>query len=64
MSFWCVESPGWLLSVGREKEAIRNLEFIAEMNGTKNFSIEGLREEKFETCDPETEKKKQELAGS
>ena len=33
MTFWIVESPSWLVSVGRKEEAIKNLKFIAKMNG-------------------------------
>ena len=57
MSFWIVESPIWLVSVGRNEEAIKNLNFIAKMNGAKDFHIKELREIKFETVDPEKEKK-------
>ena len=55
MSFFTVESPIWLLSVGRKEEAIKNLNFIAKMNGVKDFHIKELREIKFETVDSDKE---------
>ena len=39
MSFWIVESPVWLVSVGRNDEAIKNLKYIAKLNGTKDFEL-------------------------
>ena len=33
MTFWIVESPAWLVSVGRKAEAIKNLSYIAKING-------------------------------
>jgi len=37
MGYWVVESPAWLVSVGRKEEAIKNLKFIAKINGAKDF---------------------------
>lgn len=56
MSFWIVESPVWLVSVGRNDEAIKNLKYIAKLNGTKDFELLELRDVTFETIDPEKEK--------
>ena len=56
MTFWIVESPAWLVSVGRKEEAIKNLKYIAKMNGQKDFQVTALRDSKFETVDPEKEK--------
>ena len=53
MTFWIVESPAWLVSVGRKAEAIKKLQFIAKMNGQKNFHISALRDQTFETVEKE-----------
>ena len=52
MTFWIVESPAWLVSVGRKEEAIKNLKYIAKINGQKDFQVTALRDSKFETVDP------------
>jgi len=55
-SLWIVESPSWLASVGRKEEAIKNLKYIAKVNGTKDFQLDEIRDTTFETVDPEKEK--------
>mmetsp|Transcript_33699 Transcript_33699/g.41553 ORF Transcript_33699/g.41553 Transcript_33699/m.41553 type:complete len:122 (-) Transcript_33699:812-1177(-) len=47
LGFFCVESPSWLVSIGRKDEAIKRLSYMAKMNGVKDFSIHDLRTEKF-----------------
>ena len=49
MTFWIQESPAWLVSVGKNAEAIRKLAFIAKMNGKKDFKVYALKDAKFET---------------
>ena len=44
MTFWIVESPAWLVSVGRNAEAIRKLQFIAKFNGQKDFNVSALKD--------------------
>ena len=44
MTFWIVESPAWLVSVGRNAEAIRKLQFIAKFNGQKDFHVSALKD--------------------
>jgi len=57
LTFFVVESPVWLVSVNRKQEAIEKLRYIAKINGRKDFSVTALRDSKFETVDPEKEKK-------
>ena len=52
LAYWLVESPAWLLSVQREKDAIVALQYMAKINGVTDFHIETLIESKFETEDP------------
>ena len=53
--YFCVESPQWLVSIGRKDEAIKRLKYIAKLNGVENFEIEDLRNETFETSEKQTE---------
>ena len=57
LSFWVVESPVWLVSVGRELEARDKLFYIARFNRVANFEIDELIDEKFETQEDITNKK-------
>ena len=57
MTFWIVESPVWLVSVGRKEEAMKNLRFIAKMNGQKDFEITAVKDVTFETVNPDEAKK-------
>lgn len=56
LSFFVVESPIWLVSVGREQDAIKSLQYISKLNGQAVCEVTALREEKFETMDPEKDK--------
>jgi len=56
VGWWVQESPVWLVSIDRKDEAIKRLNFIAKMNGVKDFFIDDLRGEKFETIDKVDEK--------
>ena len=49
LAFCLVESPAWLLSMGKKDEAIKNLEKIARWNGKIDYVLMDLKEEKFET---------------
>ena len=60
LGFFLVESPAWLLSVGRKQDAIKALKYVAKMNGHGDMEIIDIKEEKFETVDPEKEKKENE----
>ena len=59
MSFFLVDSPSWYVSVGKKDEAIKALQYMAKINGVTDFEVTDLKEEKFETLDPEEEKKKE-----
>lgn len=56
LSFFIVESPQWLVSVGRKDEALKGIKYIAKLNGAAQFEVSGLRDQKFETLEPEKKK--------
>ena len=55
-----VESPGWLVSVGRTEDAAIALQKIAKINGATDFQVGKLIDEKFVIDDPN--KKESEVA--
>ena len=46
-SFWNVESPAWLASVGEEEKAKRNIQYIAMFNGVQDMHIKQLMPDEF-----------------
>ena len=59
LGLWVVESPAWLMSVGRKDLAIQKLHYIAKMNGVHDFVLEDLKKEKFETLEKDGDKNAQ-----
>jgi len=41
-AFWLVESPLWLISVGENERAKKNIKFIARFNGVKDLQVTNL----------------------
>lgn len=60
LALWIVESPAWLLSVGRKDLALQRLRYIAKINGIHDFVLEGLKQEKFVTLEKGEDAKKEE----
>ena len=41
-AFWLIESPLWLISVGENERAKKNIKFIARFNGIKDLQVTNI----------------------
>ena len=57
--YFLVESPAWLNTFGDKPRAIEIIKYIARFNGTEDFEIIDLKDEKFEIVDPDKDKQNQ-----
>mmetsp|Transcript_25015 Transcript_25015/g.33534 ORF Transcript_25015/g.33534 Transcript_25015/m.33534 type:complete len:98 (+) Transcript_25015:1118-1411(+) len=47
LSFWLVESPTWLASLGHELEAAKKFAYIAKVNGAGPLQFEVVKADEF-----------------